>query len=379
MANVIACVVALLIILWEGGRECLPEYPVSSTLQVLGWSLVLLLWVKARRRWTRVLALVITLCSVYLFDYGLLPQTRGYGKPEWGVEHLMALDVEASLGHWEEVERLCQEDQGFDLDVYYRNLALAQQGRLADELNHYRQYGTDGLLMPVNDKGNYFTFSAASEAWWAVGDLTMAEHATILGMIFSPRHTGSRSLKRLAEIALAKGDKAGADKYLRLLAQTAVHRDWAQRRLDNADEGMQALQALHALQIDSPTTTDTLRLQGEARLCLRNTLDAQPSRSGIARDYLLCYDLLDKDMVSLADDIERYGCPTKNRAYEEAMLIIMSSRPEMREQWQPLVRVETFEEFQAFNHALGQSQGQLPALRKRFGNTYWYYMLKKNG
>ena len=59
----------------------------------------------------------------------------------------------------------------------------------------------------------------------------MAEHAAILGMIFSPHHTGARAVKRLAEINLVNGDEAAAMKYLRLLQKTMCYRDWAERRI----------------------------------------------------------------------------------------------------------------------------------------------------
>ena len=38
-----------------------------------------------------------------------------------------------------------------------------------------------------------------------LGDMTMAEHCAMLSMIFSPRNSGSRMIKRLAEINLVNG------------------------------------------------------------------------------------------------------------------------------------------------------------------------------
>lgn len=368
----LAYAVAVVVTLWEAGRECQSEYPLASTLQVLGWSVILLIALQFKERSMAAWAMGIgIIAGCWLFDYELLPKSRLYGWPNRLVEHQMALDVEASLGHWDKVEALTAEDRDYNIDIYYRNLALAQQGKLPDALMTRPQNGSDGLFIPVDEQGNYFLFAAAGEAWWAVGDLTMAEHATLLGQIFSPRKRGSRCMKRLAEISLAKGDRAAADKYLRMLKQSIVHRQWVLNHFrEEADRTTDMKPAASA------QTKDTLRLAGEVRLCLRSTLDNHPDQA-MALQYLLCFDLLDKDLLSFTSDVQRYGCPRNVRLYEEAMLVVMASRPEMREVWQPLVRRETYEDFEAFNQALIDSQGHLDKIRPRFGKTYWFFLRKK--
>ena len=52
----------------------------------------------------------------------------------------------------------------------------------------------------------------------------MAEHCAMLSMIFSPRNSGSRMIKRLAEINLVNGDDEAALKYLRILDNTHLHK-----------------------------------------------------------------------------------------------------------------------------------------------------------
>lgn len=363
----IAVVVALVVTLWEAGRECLPEYPVASTLQVLGWSSLVLLLFKTRL-WMRRVTIGIfgMMLGCWMLDLSPLPHTKAWGKPNMQLERLMALDVEASFGKWNRLQQLSQEGKSdYNLEIYYRNLGLARRGHLADSLMMFPQNGTDGLFIPVNEEGNYFLFGAAGEAWWAVGDMTMAEHATLLSLIFSPRHTGSRALRRLAEINQAKGDTLATRKYLRLLNQSAVHQLWAQKLSEHKISS--------APMIGDALPKDTLRLQGEVQLCLRGLLDANQGNE-TARQYLLCYDLLAQDFLSFADDVLSYGCPSGVRLYEEAMLVIMSSRPEMREAMQPLVREATYQDFLTFNHAYAQSNGYIAPLKQRFGKSLWYYL-----
>jgi len=359
----LSVLIALLVMLWETGRECLPEYPVASTLQFLGWSAIVLLILRIRGLLTRVVVIVIgVILGCWMLDISPLPQSKMWGIPNLEMEHQLAIDVEASFGHWDKVQAMtAQREELYNIDIYYHNLCLAKRGQLADSLLYYPQNGVNGLFIPVNEEGNYFLFSAAGEAWWAVGDMTMAEHATLLGLIFSPRHTGSRNLRRLAEINQANGDTLAAHKYLRLLQQSPVHGRWASQ-----------LSTLH-----SPLSTlhspDTLRLQGEVQLCLRGLLDANPQNE-IARQYLLCYDLLSQDLFSFASDVERYGCSAGVRLFEEAMLVVMASRPEMRPVLQSLVREEVYQDFLAFNQALSQSNGNLKSLKARYATSYWYYL-----
>lgn len=365
--RIAAFIVAAIAMIWEAGRECQSEYPVASTVQALGWSSILLLALQCGTRRMRLATLGLgVIAGCWLFDYHMLPHSKLFGKPNFITEHQMALDVEASFGNWNKIEQLTEEEIDSNLDIYYHNLALAQQNRLPEAMMTRLQNGGDGLFIPVNEEGNYFLFAAAGEAWWAVNDMTMAEHATLLGLIFSPRKTGSRCLKRLAEINLAKGDQEGANKYLRLLEQSIVHGSWASKIKDGT----------LPVKKSPLVVNDTLRLQGETRLCLRNMLDAQPDNT-IARQYLLCYDLLYRDLLSFTDDVQRYGCPREVRLYEEAMLVVMSSRPELRETWQPMVRRQTFAEFEQFNQALIQSQGKLNEIKPKFGKTYWYYLRHK--
>ncbi len=362
-----AFVAAAIAMLWESGRECLPEYPVASTVQALGWSVILLVVLQGGNRMMRISTLGLgIIAGCWLLDYHMLPHARLFGTPSFLTEHQMALDVEASFGNWNKVEQLTDEEIDSNIDIYYHNLALAQQNRLPEAIMTRIQNGGDGLFIPVDPDGNYFLFAAAGEAWWAAGDITMAEHATLLGLIFSPRKTGSRCIRRLAEINLAKGDQAGADKYLRMLSQSVVHDEWA----SEIKSGMLRVKTA------PPIVNDTLRLQGETRLCLRNVLDVQPNNN-IALQYLLCYDLLYRDLLSFTGDVQRYGCPREVRLYEEAMLVVMASRPEMREAWQPLVRHQTYVEFEEFNQALLQSQGRLNEIKPKFGKTYWYYLRHK--
>lgn len=278
------------------------------------------------------------------------------GHPTTQEEELLAIDCEAYHGNWTEVQRLTMAIGTSDLKAYYHNLSLAHQGMLADSLMHHYAPFERALFLPVNEDGNYKMFLAAGEAWWAVGDLTMAEHATMLGMIFSPRHTGSRAIRRLAEINIAQGDSAAAAKYLHILQKCPQHKKWAESHW-SALQGLQPCQG-----------KDTLRLSMQYQKSLRNVLDNKPYHQ-IAHEYLLCLDLLLKDLDSFREDVKRYGY-TPSRLYEEAILILMVNDEELRDLWHDYVSADTYQDFVRFNQLIGQNNtSALASLRE----TYWYY------
>ena len=68
------------------------------------------------------------------------------------------------------------------------------------------------MFIPVAPSSNPQSIYAANEVWFELGDMTMSEHATILGMIFSPNKKGSRAMKRLAEMNLIKQEDEAARK-----------------------------------------------------------------------------------------------------------------------------------------------------------------------
>ena len=67
---------------------------------------------------------------------------------------------------------------------------------------------------------------------------------------------------------------------------------------------------------------DTVHYASDARTSLRFLLDASPANN-MAREYLLCYDLLVKDLDSFIKD---YGnCGLSARVYQEGILIYLAS------------------------------------------------------
>ncbi len=369
-----AGVPALLAVLWEGGRLCVPDYPLSGTVALTGIAGVLLLcrWYIGRWRKAGVAAAVACVAAGY-YLFGTGNWSKGYGVPNLQTEQLLAVDTEMYFGRTDKVRHLLKETElRTPMMSYYHNLLNAREGALPDRLPDYYQPLAHGLFLPVAPTEDYLHIFAANEVWFALGDMTMAEHAAILGMIFSPQHTGTRALRRLAEINLINGDEAAAMKYLRLLRQTCCHRDWAERRMPGrqTDEVKRWLERKRT----QLATTDTVRLAGEVPTSLRNLLKGNPQHT-MARDYLLCFDLLNKDIEAFAADYKAYGTEVvSSRLYAEALLIYLAgsgATPQEAARWKMAPQV--LQDFADYTRLYEANGGNGASLQAKYGKSYWFY------
>lgn len=370
-----AWIPAVLVVVWEGGRQCGLDYPLSGTLALTGIGGILLLcrWCLRRSwKWGLPLGAFLLVVGYWLFGYGHWSGKYG-NMPDLEREYHLALDAEMYFGRWEKVQRLLERQQYRSPFVsYYANLLNARQNNLPDKLVGSYRAALHELFLPVAPGSSYRTIYAANEVWFALGDMTMAEHACILGMIFSPRHTGARALKRLAEINLINGDEAAAMKYLRMLQKTLCYRNWAERRMPagRTPEVSRWLEGKRALL----PVTDTLRSSANVRLSLRHLLRNHPENR-LACDYLLCFDLLGKNIAAFADDYREFAPKAvPPRLYAEVLLVCWAGKfvsPDEMEQWSiPLPVAADFREYTRLYESGG---GKSEALREKYGKTYWYY------
>ena len=202
--------------------------------------------------------------------------------------------------------------------------------------------------------------------------MTLAEHATILGMIFSPHNKGSRALRRLAEINLINGDEEAAKKYLRMLQKTLVHKNWATERMP--EQQSEKVKRWITVKQSFLAENDTIRHSADVQTSLCNLLDAN-SKNLLALDYLLCYDLLQKDIESFANHFEKYaGDYSNHRLYQEAYLIYaVAEKSPFPKNERIKIPASVIDEFKQYTK-LYQSEGNgIEELKQKFDKTYWFY------
>ena len=362
VGRMVATAIALVAMTVEAVFQLRPNFPLSATVAVALWAVALwlavLLVTASHRRWRRHLALAASLAIVALAAWTAgTPRLGRIAAPNWEFERYLAIDNEYYFGNYDRVVSLVEqtEDPSQEMKFFY-NLVMAQRGELPDHL----------LQLPATDLGTFYhigpdtplpTIRMMNELYWALGDMTFTERAAMMACVFSANNRNVRMVRRLAECNLVSGNEAAAAKYLRLLSHTLAYRQTARQLPQKiAQSGKAAFQ----------NRQDTLAVSDNAHFLMMQLLDSNPDNT-VALDYLLCSDLLLKDINNFKRDYDRYCTdrPRLKRLYQEALCIYLAGTNAPEEQWRRyIVMGDVVSRFSQYNQ-----QRRHPS----FKGTYWYY------
>ncbi len=341
---------------------------------------------KESHSYARLGVLIITMLllmltkRVYYQDYDVLYSYPGIGKlvkPQLDLEKTFAADDEYYFGNYDKVVKLVENDAQPNQQMkYYYNLVMAQRGLLPEKLlalsdNYLGTFESIGPGTPT------LTMKSINELYWVLGDMTFAERAAILGNVCSPQKRNIRMMKRLAEINLVSGNDEAAKKYLRILSKTFVWRNWSKARLDALEQQErtgkpQPILSQYAEKAKYTNHTDIIRTSDNGRLIMHELLESNPDNR-VAFDYLLCSDLLLKDMESFKQDYDQFCEKMKNppynvKLYQEALMIYLAGTQAPASEWMKYIkRNDIMARFKEYNEQRGDI---------RFKDTYWYYFDK---
>ena len=300
---------------------------------------------------------IILPLAVWLFGQ---PQLGRIGAPEWQLERMLAVDNEYRFGNYDRVVSLVeQEEQPLTEMTFFYNLVMAQRGQLPDHLLRWQPTEL-GTLHRIGPDTPLYTIKNMNELYWVLGDMTFTERAAMMANVFSKTNRNVRMVKRLAECNLVSGDTLAARKYLRLLEQTMAYADWA-RQAPTAP--------FYRQKAELRNRQDTLAVTDNAHFIMMQLLDSNPQNT-VALDYMLCTELLLKDIANFKRDYDRYCSehPRLKRLYQEALCIWLAGTNAPREEWQRLILMpEVAQRFQQYNQQRGS---------EAFSDTYWYYFDK---
>jgi len=292
-------------------------------------------------------------------------------------EHILALASESYFGNWGRVYDLAEKEKlDNSMATYYANMALAGRGELGDRLMEYYQPGSSGLFLPVNSNTGWFTIFFSSDVYYYLGDMNMAQHSAMLGMIFSPANRSSRMVKRLAEVNLVLGDSTATEKYLRMLDATMYHKKWAGKMREVLSSDQPESYPWLTEKRAQLATYDTLRWAIDYQAALKVLVKSNPDNRA-ALDYLLSYYLLNKDIPSFKAAFDTY-CKDKAtyipRAYSEALLISLAAAKASEKEFKSYKLDDRIvKEFGEYTTIYEESNGMLEPIRERFPITYWMY------
>lgn len=221
---------------------------------------------------------------------------------------LYRLECLAANENWDEIIRLHGRDVRSQNEANYLNLALAEKGRLAEDLFKYRQNGPLSLINDVKSQ-NDIDLLRLSRVLFAMGNMGAAQSTAFNADLAFGDHVPSM-LKMVLEIDLMRGSYATAEKYIRLMEKSLLHSKWASsQKVFLGDDGAVMNDEVlgngrHDLQCEDAFVLYTNPMDDLFRI-----VDANPGDTK-AMEYALSYLLLAKDMDNVVAFIDkRYGAP----------------------------------------------------------------------
>lgn len=363
MAHRPSLATAAVCFIWSFMRETGNLYTTRYTLVVIGYLIVILVSLSFKKTWGKALSAVILL-AFSVWSLGS-PVHKHYGKlwsvPRIEYDRIIGLDAEVARENWDKVLKLSKKDLHMTEASYCYNLAQAMKGNLGQTLFDHSQNGASTLLLRVGTDRSVFSNTLAGEAWFHLGCMTIAEQSAIISLQASPNHTGARYILRLARVNLISGENAAAQKYLSLLSKTLFYGKWARSMMPGSQsDNVRVRLAIEQYKL---ARTDFVHHSHEIRAILQGLLEGNPGNT-LARNYLLCYDLLNYDLDRFIEDYT--PLIIKAHIYQEAVLIWLSQNNRLTEQEAARFGIDA---------TVANRMNSFYRNPEKFSNTYWYYYL----
>ena len=362
VGKMIALILALVVMTFMAVCHFSISYRLSSTIAMIGWCLLLWL-VSMMNGWKmRLMLLALGILPTWLL-FGL-PEIKKLQGPDLILEKDFAVDCEYYFGNHDKVIRMVEGSEKWtDQMLFFYNLAQAQRGELPDHLLKFTQNYL-GTFEKIGPETPMLTIRNMNELYWALGDMTFTERAAMMTNVFSHNNRNVRMMRRLAECNIVSGDSLAAEKYLRILDKTLVYGKWAENMRQHGKQ-------IYQKKMQMVNQHDTITITDNAHFLMMQLLDANADNT-IALDYILCSNLLLKDITNFKRDYDRYcidtGKPRLKPLYQEALCIWLAGTNAPQEEGEKYIKkADVFQRFQQYNEQRGSTQ---------FKGSYWYYFDK---
>lgn len=337
------------------------DYRLSNIVSAMGivgacWvGSYVILWLK-NKALKMVAASIIFVTAYWLFG---LPKMGKFTQPNFYLEKQLMVDNEYYFGHHDRVIDLVEGEKNPTPEMkFFYNLVQAQRHNLPNVLLKYVPNDL-GTFYKIGPETPMLTIKNMNELYWALGDMTFTERAAMMGNVFSPDNRNIRMVRRLAETNMVSGDTAAMNKYLRILSKTLAYKKYA-KNIPH-DKRLIEKRAFTNHQ-------DTLQVSDNLHMVMMELLDSNPNNI-VALHYLLCSDLLLKDMETFKRDYDRYCKDRSNEPretlFQEALCIWLAGTHATQDEWIRYIHSQdVVSRFAQYNQQRGS---------KLFNNTYWYY------
>ncbi len=296
---------------------------------------------------------------------------------------LIEYDFLVRTRQWSKVIAKAEKKQpSRPFDVACVNLALAMKGQLSDRLFEFYQHGAEGLFPSF--QRDMTTPLPTSELFYHLGMINDAERYSFEAQEAIPNHRKSgRLTKRIAECNIVNGQYEVAMKYLRMLEKSMFYDDWAKQQKQLVREGKVNDNPVYAtLRAYRQKQRDFLFSDTEMDQML-GLLFVQNYDNRMAFEYLMCYELLQRDLdrfnqyYPLGKYAQFKRIPT---AYQQALVMQWTQQHGSFEGMPWSIEPGTCQMLNQFVGIFMKNQ-QDPALtRPPLSSTFWsYYLVSQEG
>jgi hypothetical protein len=283
---------------------------------------------------------------------------------------------------WDEIIKLIDKTKSYDQimiaqinrALYHKNLLLSRFFSIPQDLKF------DGLILTRESSTALPLLK--SDLYMEIGHLNQANHWAHEAM--SIKGENGLILKRLAEVNLAKGEIPAAKMFLLKLKHTIRQKEWAEFYLKalEKEDGLSTNRYMQDL--SKLILKEDFICRGSALHLDLSHMVEQGKGTRMAYEYLMIYYLLERNFnkfIYYLRYINNYGYKTMPKLFSEAIVAYVAATKNKTGIYEKLVDKNVlirFNEFQQMLQDLSQNvYGIRAQLFQKFGDTYWYYLLKE--
>jgi hypothetical protein len=359
------------------------RYPISFPLIVSVISILLVLipftlhWLTKKQWKVNVKSIIAQTLIVLIFGGWFMGKSVNFGK-----EEVMEYDFYVRMRKWDDILKKAEKETPTSpLSVICLNLALGKQGLLGEKMFSFLQNGVDGLI-PIFEK-DYTTPVIAGEVYYHLGFINTAQRFTFEAMEALPDYQKSvRTVKRLAETNLIKGNYALSKKYLKILRKTLYYKRWA-KQFEKALTSDEIIihHPEYGILRNFSLEEDFLFSEGEKDMML-GILYAHNRRNRLAFEYLMAYCLLKKDLQHFVQ-YSAIGEPLMHlripKNFQEALAYAWDvSKSNVLRKIPYNIDPQIENSLKKYKWIYTSNPNPRPVLKENFSDTYWYYFHFRN-
>ena len=268
------------------------------------------------------------------------------------------------------------------LTIFLNNIALCETGKLNDLLFHFPQ-SPDGktlflkweMVGEILNRGGYF--------YYTIGMINEAHRWAFENMVMKGQTP--EGLKMLIKTELINGNYYVASSYINLLKKTLFYREDAKKfeKLLSSDTAFNSDMDLSKRR-QTRVESDFFSITDNPYINLELILSAD-SLNRKAFEYKIAYMLLKKNYKGIAQELtefEKFGYNRLPAHVEEAAIALaVSNKGKLHDMGHLQISKNTEQRWNQYLGVLQQYRNDVksaePELRRRFGDTFWYYVFYK--